>query len=71
MVGFMFVISFGEWSRVRLRPSTQLVQLQFNVVHWLLHSMLHSCLVHLLVHFPHVAFVVHLAFVQVLTHVDV
>jgi len=69
MVGFMFVLSFGEWLKVMLSPSTQPqpVQLQFNVVHWFLPFMLHPCLVHLVVHFPHV---VHLAFVQVLTHVD-
>jgi hypothetical protein len=64
MVGFMFVLSFGEWLRVMLSPSTQPIQLQFNVVHWFLPFMLHPCLVHLVVHFPHVAFV------QVLTHVD-
>jgi hypothetical protein len=46
MVGLMFVVFFNEWLKVLLGLSTQLVQLHFDVVHWLLPFVLHMWLVH-------------------------
>ncbi len=36
IVGSRFAVSLSEWLTVRLGLSTQLVQLQFDVAHWLL-----------------------------------
>jgi hypothetical protein len=47
MVELMFMVSLGEWLKVWLGPSAQLIWLQFDVVHWFLHYVLHPCLVHL------------------------
>jgi hypothetical protein len=46
MVGLMFMVSLGEWLKVRLGPFAQPIWLQFDVVNWFLPYVLHPCLVH-------------------------
>jgi hypothetical protein len=46
MIGLMFMMFLNEWLRALLGLFTWLVLLHFDVVHWLLPSMLHTWLVH-------------------------
>jgi hypothetical protein len=63
MVELMFMVSLGEWLKVWLGPSAQPIWLQFDVVHWFLHYVLHPCLVHLgrfIFHKLHLLFILYL-----------